>query len=59
MLIIGIVLLVISILGFLVCGAIYITCLGISKMLERMMEVQVRNEKRKSINITNKELLKK
>lgn len=59
MLIIGIVLLVISILGFLVCCAIYITCLGISKMLERMMEVQIRSEKRKSINITNKEPIKK
>lgn len=49
-----IVICIISILGFVVCSGIYITCLGISRILE---EVIIR-EKRKSVNKSNKELSK-
>ena len=59
MLLICIIIMIFSILGFLVSSAIYILALGISKMMERMLEVLERNEERKSVNITNKELLKK
>ena len=52
-----IVICLISILGFLVCSGIYITCLGISKIMENIEEVVYR-EKRKSINKSNKELYK-
>ncbi len=45
---------ILSTLGFIVCSAIYITCLGISRILE---EVLIR-EKRKSVGITNKKLPK-
>jgi len=45
---------ILSTLGFIVCSGIYITCLGISRILE---EVIIR-EKRKSVNKSNKELSK-
>lgn len=59
MFLLGLAMLIVSILGFIVSSAIYITCLGISKMLKNIEEVYIRNEKRKSINISNKELIKK
>lgn len=59
MFIICLIICVVSILGFVVLSGLYITCLGISKMLEHIEEVCIKNEKRKSINISNKELLKK
>ena len=59
MFLLGLAMLIVSILGFIICGAIYITCLGISKSMEKIMEVYERNEKRKSISISNQELLKK
>jgi hypothetical protein len=59
MFLLGLAMLIVSILGFIVSSAIYITCLGISKMLKNIEEVYIRNEKRKSVNISNKELIKK
>lgn len=59
MIIIGIAMLIVSILGFIICSAMYITCLGISKMLEKILEVKTRDEKRRAINFTNQELIKK
>lgn len=59
MFLLGLAMLIVSILGFIVSSAMYITCLGILKMLKSIEEVCIRNEKRKSINISNKELLKK
>lgn len=59
MIIIGIAMLIVSILGFIICSAMYITCLGISKMLEKILEVKTRDEKRRTINFTNQELIKK
>ena len=59
MFLLGLAMLIVSILGFIVSSAMYITCLGISKTLEHIEEVYIRNEKRKSINISNKELIKK
>ena len=47
----------ISTLIFLVSSAVYITCVYIIKILERIEEV-VCNEKRKSVSITNKKLPK-
>ena len=46
---------VVSTLGFLVCSGIYICCLGMSKILERLVEI---SEKRKPVNKSNKELFK-
>lgn len=59
MFLLGLAMLIVSILGFIVSSAMYITCLGISKMLKNIEEVYIRNEKRKSVNISNKELIKK
>ena len=59
MFLLGLAMLIVSILGFIVSSAMYITCLGISKMLNNIEEVYIRNEKRKSISITNKEFIKK
>ena len=59
MFIICLIICVVSVLGFIVLSGLYITCLGISKMLEHIEEVYIRNEKRKSVNISNKELIKK
>ena len=59
MFLLGLAMLIVSILGFIVSSAMYITCLGISKMLSNIEEVYVRNEKRKSINFSNKEFIKK
>lgn len=59
MFLLGLAMLIVSILGFIVSSAMYITCLGISKMLKSIEEVYIRNEKRKSVNISNKELIKK
>lgn len=59
MIIIGLVMLIVSILGFIVSTAMYITCLGISKMLNNIEEAYIRNEKRRSINFSNKEFIKK
>lgn len=59
MFLLGLAMLIVSILGFIVSSAMYITCLGISKMLNNIEEVYIRNEKRKSVNFSNKELIKK
>ena len=59
MFLLGLAMLIVSILGFIVSSAMYITCLGISKLLKSIEEVYIRNEKRKSVNISNKELIKK
>ena len=47
MFLLGLAMLIVSILGFIVSSAMYITCLGISKMLNNIEEVYIRNEKRK------------
>ena len=59
MFLLGLAMLIVSILGFIVSSAMYITCLGISKMLNNIEEVYIRNEKRKSVNCSNKEFIKK
>ena len=59
MFLLGLTMLIVSILGFIVSSAMYITCLGISKMLNNIEEVYIRNEKRKSVNFSNKEFIKK
>ena len=58
MFLLGLAMLIVSILGFIVSSAMYITCLGILKILENIEEVYIRNQKRKSISITNKKLFK-
>lgn len=59
MFLLGLAMLIVSILGFIVSSAMYITCLGISKMLNNIEEVYIGNEKRKSVNFSNKEFIKK
>ena len=59
MFLLGLAMLIVSILGFIVSSAMYITCLGISKMLHNIEEVYIKNEKRKSVNFSNKEFVKK
>lgn len=59
MFLLGLAMLIVSIFGFIVSSAMYITCLGISKMLNNIEEVYIRNEKRKSVNFSNKEFIKK
>ena len=57
MFIICLIMCIVSTLIFLVSSAVYITCMGMLKILENIEEV-VCNEKRKSVSITNKKLFK-